>query len=134
MQTIQQQLAKQAHTHIQTITQTDRQKYATMAHKLPILIRSAGLIQALGFVQARGSHPQTLLLDHVALAIQVGGITDGDSLVNESRNAPLEQYIFLTKRVMMALLWYKRFVESEFGISARDAANDVETAVSAPAT
>lgn len=124
MQTIQQQLAKEAHTLILTVASEDRKKYATMAHKLPILIRSAGLVQALGFVQARGSNPQTLLLDHVAKAIQVHNISDGDALVEASRNAELEQYIFLTKRVMMALLWYKRFVESEFGISQRDVKDD----------
>ena len=134
MQTLQQQLAVQALEHIKKVEIEDRSKYATMAHKLPILIRSAGLIQALGFVKARGSKSQSQLLDHVAAAIQIHGITDGDSLISECRKAPLEQYIFLTKRVMMALLWYKRFVESEFGISARDAADDLETetAVSAP--
>ena len=33
----------------------DQKQYGSMAHKLPVLIRTAGLSQALGFVAARGN-------------------------------------------------------------------------------
>ncbi len=126
MQTIQQRLAKQAHADILTVNDDEKKKYGTMAHKLPILIRTAGLTQALAFVQARGSEAQNKLLDHIANAIEIEGIQNGNNLAQKSREESLEQYIFLSRRVMMALVWYKRFVESVLKVSQRDAANEDE--------
>ena len=35
----------------------DRKRYGSMAHKLPILVRQAGLVQALAFVESRNKEP-----------------------------------------------------------------------------
>lgn len=127
MQTRQQRLAKQAYTHVSEVTEAEKQKYGTMAHKLPILIRTAGLAQALAFVQARGSQAQHKLLDHLAEAIEMD-IQNGSALAEQSREAPLAQYILLTQRVMAALVWYKRFVESLLKVEQRDADDSTEGA------
>ncbi|MGB4459886.1 MAG: type III-B CRISPR module-associated protein Cmr5 [Bacillota bacterium] len=42
-----------------------RRKYGSMAHRLPILIRTAGLAQAVSFVESRGDDAQKLLLRHL---------------------------------------------------------------------
>lgn len=135
MTTIQQQLASKAHTCILEITDDgEKKKYGTMAHKLPILIRTAGLAQALAFVEARGSTAQHKLLDHIAQTIDVAGIDNRGTLTQTCREAPLQQYIFLTRRVMDALVWFKRFTESVLRVPLRDAVQDDdlsdETAVS----
>lgn len=94
-----------------------RDKYGSMAHKLPVLIRSAGLAQALAFVEsrARGETPYKDLLDHLADVVEAGS---RDNLVSRSREAGLEEYMALTERVLTALLWFKRFAQSVLDVQA----------------
>jgi len=98
----------------------ERNQYGSMAHKLPILVRTAGLAQALAFVAARGdmAHRQ-LLLD---LAVTVG-YNDVERFLEQSRTLAFPQYMRLSQKVMAALLWYKRFAQSVLDV---DAATDAE--------
>jgi CRISPR-associated protein Cmr5 len=90
-----------------------------MAHKLPVLVRTAGLAQALSFVEARGENPQRQLLDDLAATL---GYQDGRAgLLAESRNAELSQYMYVTKQVLHALLWYKRFAQSVLDVQTAEA-------------
>jgi CRISPR-associated protein Cmr5 len=92
-----------------------RKKYGSMAHKLPVLIRIAGLSQALHFLDSRGNDDQKLLLRHLALTL---GFVDEDELKAEaqllerSRASQLSAYMRLTQQAMSALQWYKRFAQS----------------------
>jgi len=117
MQTRDQKYAARAFERVsdvfQHMTEGNRKKYGSMAHKLPVLIRTAGLAQALAFVDSRSEEPQKRLLEHLAEAVGVG--TKGD-LLNRSRTAPLTEYMRLTQEVMAALLWYKRFAQSVLGV------------------
>lgn len=89
-----------------------RRKYGSMAHRLPILIRTAGLAQAVSFVESRGDEAQKLLLRHL------GAVVGVENLGEKSRTASLQEYIKLTQDVMDALVWYKRFAESVLGVDA----------------
>ena len=91
-----------------------RQKYGSMAHRLPILIHTAGLAQALAFVQARGSEEQKRLLEHIAAVLGKGS---AEKLLEESRKADLTDYMRLTRQVLEALVWYKRFAQSVLGVA-----------------
>lgn len=108
-----------------TLKETDPQKrqdalktagkpYGSLAHKLPVLIRSAGLAQALAFVQARhkDNTPQRILLQHLNAAVGKG------DLVILSRTAPLDEYMYLTAEVLAALLWFKRYAQSVLGVES----------------
>lgn len=97
----------------------DKQKYGSMAHKLPVLIRTAGLAQALAFVEARGQEPHKLLLGHLAETVGQG---TREALLARSRQAELSEYIRLTQDVIAALLWYKRFAQSVLGVEASEEA------------
>ena len=99
------------------------QHYGAMAHKLPILIRTAGLAQALAFVETRGVKKPILLdlLDHLAKVTQM---ETRDNLLQRSREAHLSEYTYLTEQVMAALLWYKRFAQSVLGVQPGDEAKD----------
>jgi CRISPR-associated protein Cmr5 len=77
------------------------------------LIRTAGLVQALAFVDARGEKAQHILLDHVA---QVIGFNERRELLDKSRTSALNEYMHLSQQVMNALLWYKRFAQSVLGV------------------
>lgn len=112
MDTLQQRMAVTAHRLIHTVGEDDKQKYGTMAHRLPMLIRRSGLAQALAFVEARGQAPQHTLLQHLAETIEYDGISNRAELVAQSRAAHLADYMLLTRRTMAALVWYVRFTES----------------------
>lgn len=96
--------------------------YGAMAHKLPVLIRTAGLVQALSFVDAhskdsqkQGKNPQKQLLQDLAATI---GQPDEASLLKRAREADISEYMLLTRQVQDALLWYKRFAQSVLDVDA----------------
>lgn len=120
MLTTSQQLAHTVLEHVQTAAaenKTYKQKYGTMSHKLPVLVRTAGLVQALAFVEARGEQPHHQLLADLAETL---GYNSRDELLQRSRVAELEEYMYVTQRVLTAMLWYKRFAQSVLGVEAGD--------------
>lgn len=125
MQTLDQQYSASGYTHVSSIKlqeqEQNRKKYGAMAHKLPILIHTAGLAQALEFVNSRGEPVQKRLLDHLAITI---GLDDKDKLLQTVRRASLSGYIRLTKQILAALLWYKRFAQSILDVSVTEAAGE----------
>jgi len=94
-------------------------KYGAMAHKLPLLIRTAGLVQALAFVEARGKEIQKRLLTDLKATIEPN---DPRTLLVHAQNADLSEYMRLTQQIMAALLWYKRFAQSILGVDVSEAA------------
>lgn len=92
-------------------------KYGTMVLHLPVLVRTAGLAQALAFVEARGSEDQRKILGHLESTI---GNRKGPWLVAESRTADLARYRDLTRRTLEALDWYKRYVQAVLKVEPSD--------------
>lgn len=88
-------------------------KYGGLAHRLPILVRRAGLAQALGFVEARGQGPGKLILTDLAAVI---GYENLENLLKRSRQADLTEYTLLTRRVLEALEWFGRYAQSVLGV------------------
>ncbi len=95
-------------------------RYGSMAYTLPILVRTAGLTQALAFVESKSkkdsAHPYTYLLNHLAEVVIKE--KNGEEFAKQSRNANLQEYMYLTRRTMWALKWYKRFAESVLGVTS----------------
>ncbi len=124
MQTREQKYAQDVYNRVCAIINDERmnrKKYGGMAHKLPILIRTAGLAQALTFVEARGdkSGSQCQLLRD--LGATVG---HGDKLAADARSAELGEYMRLTQQVLDALLWYKRFAQSVLNVEPGEGEED----------
>lgn len=93
----------------------DQKQYGSMAHKLPVLIRTAGLSQALGFVTARGN-PM-----HLRLVKDLAATLGRPNLSRDSRMATmLQEYMRMTQEALDALLWYKRFAQSVLKVDASD--------------
>jgi len=90
-------------------------KYGSMSHRLPVLIRTAGLAQALAFVEARGDAGGEKLLEDIAVVLKFKG---KESLLESSREAELPEYMLLTRQVLAALTWYKRFAQSVLGVES----------------
>ncbi|RRR70864.1 MAG: type III-B CRISPR module-associated protein Cmr5 [Candidatus Viridilinea halotolerans] len=101
--------------------EAERKAYGSLAHKLPILIRTAGLAQALAFVAARNKEgtPQRRLLAHLEEVLQQTNLlAQGANLVERSRTASFEEYMRLTEGSLQALLWFKRFAQAELKVEA----------------
>ena len=109
-----------------------QKKYGSMAHKLPVLIRVAGLAQALQFVESRGSNEHRRLLKHLALTLDYtddGGDnapTAEAKMLAESRTLGIAAYMHLTQRALTALQWYKRFAQSVLKVEAGDQADNIQ--------
>lgn len=89
--------------------QLDVNQYGGLAHSLPALVRSAGLAQALAFVESRKKKSLDRLLDDLAGTLE---LQDRTALLESSRSVSLPEYIRLTERVIDALNWYKRFAQT----------------------
>lgn len=104
-----QRYAAKIYDQVQSVPANQRTAYEGMAHKLPVLIRTAGLVQAFAFVAARGEAASHLLLDHL---VEVVGAGNRANLLARSRTDELAKYMRLTEEVLTALLWYKRFAQA----------------------
>lgn len=123
MKTREQEYAAKVYKWVYEIWSEDasyQKKYGAMAHKLPILVRTAGLAQALAFAETRKG-PQKKLLDHLELVVLGEG--SQESLEAKSRDLSLLEYMRLTDDVMLALTWFKRFAQSVLGV---DSSEDLE--------
>lgn len=105
----------------------ERKKYGAMAHKLPVLIRTAGLAQALGFLDAKSKKESEAmnkqLLDDLASTLGLSA----EELIKQSRgggNQSLGDYLRLTQEALAALLWYKRFAQSVLGVQQGEGTGD----------
>jgi CRISPR-associated protein Cmr5 len=109
-----------------------RKRYGSMAHKLPVLIRTAGLAQAIAFVSARGKDEHILLLSHLNEVLRTTGSLgsgqslDGPGQNGRSRAAGIEEYTRLTEESLMALLWFKRYAQSILKVEITDEAEEEE--------
>jgi CRISPR-associated protein Cmr5 len=122
--TLEQQRAAMAYEHLAEVTEREHQKaYGAMAQKMPALIRSAGLCQALHFVKSRGKEPLDRLLDHLGRQLQRVdlAIHDKDSLCEQARRADLARYVWLTRETLASVGWYGRLARSEWGVDPTDA-------------
>lgn len=116
--TLEQRRAAMAFDHVQQVSEDLRKQYGAMAQKLPVLLRTAGLCQALHFVKSRKKDPFNLLLDHLAVQMQRAHreITDAASLCGAVRHADLSTYLWLSREALASAEWYARLAQSELGV------------------
>jgi CRISPR-associated protein Cmr5 len=117
MQTRDQRFASAIYKHVMKVKdESFATSYGSMAHKLPVLIHTSGLAQALAFVDSRRDEqgPACLLED---LAQAVIGKPAKDFL-EQAREGDLRKYMYLTEQTLAALLWYKRYAQSLLDVEA----------------
>ncbi len=116
MRTLEQQFAAAVYPRVKAYEEESdkaKKRYGAMAQQLPVLIRTAGLAQALAFVEAKASGgneaPYHQLLDDLAIVLE---FNSRGALLERSREAGLDEYVHLTRRALLALTWFKRFSQS----------------------
>jgi len=127
--TLEQERAAMAYDHIKLITgEKEKKIYGGMAQKLPALIRSSGLCQALHFVKSRDKTPLNLLLEHLGAQLErVDSEIQGmESLCARVRKADVAEYVWLTRETLASVSWYGRLARSEWGILPGDDAENVK--------
>lgn len=101
--------------------QKQRDKYGAMAQKLPLLIRTAGLAQAISFLEAKSKKesekPNLLLLEHLSEVIKEE-MKLTEKFTDKCRNAEMTEYLRLTQNTLAALLWFKRYSVSVLDVEA----------------
>jgi CRISPR-associated protein Cmr5 len=122
IRTLEQEMAEKVYEKVTLVERkhlkgsTKRNQYGAMAHSLPILIRTAGLAEALAFVHSRDkSHGSVMLLEDLG---QVVAEKNAGDFAGQSRAAGLQEYMYLTQRALQALKWFKRFAQSVLDVSA----------------
>lgn len=122
MATLEQERALLAFKHVGEfqVGSPDAKKYATIVHKMPALLVSAGLCQALHFVDARRDQNQKKLLDHLAEQLKRvdATISGKDDLLARVRSAELGQYLQLMREAYACAGWYRRLVQGVLKIEA----------------
>lgn len=125
--------AVNAHKHITGLPDDPsmRKAYGTFCMKAPIMLKTMGPLQMLEFIRSRhkgdGAPTTTAgkaaltLLGHLAKDI---GVADEKELRRKVRGAELVDYMRLTHELDAALLWYRRFAQSELKASSTDAIGD----------
>jgi CRISPR-associated protein Cmr5 len=133
MQTRDQRYARDVYAKVDKIREKrDRDKdatfatsYGAMAHKLPVLIHTSGLAQALAFVDARGREGPVQLLEDLSQTVvqadkkELLARSRGESQAGgKGEKSDLRSYIHLTQQVLEALLWYKRYAQAILDVEA----------------
>lgn len=95
--------------------------YGGLCHSFPIMVRTCGLCQAIAFSKDKATsdgdlgQAHSLLLKHVVTLIdpQVPLINlQSDSLLKNILDADSRQYMFYTRRILSAWIYFKRFAVS----------------------
>jgi CRISPR-associated protein Cmr5 len=130
MATLDQQRAALAFTQVSEFEgetkKAQAKKYASLVHKLPALLASAGLCQALHFVASRNDENQRKLVGHLAEQLERTDpqVTSADQLLARIRSADLASYLRLTDEAIACAAWYRRMVQAVLKMEATDADQD----------
>jgi len=95
-----------------------RKDYGSMALRFPALLRSAGLVQAIAFVKARGNEAHKRFIhDFAAVLAKLNGANSSgkeafDDLFKQARTAELPEYLRMTREALAVADWFKRFAQS----------------------
>lgn len=133
--TLEQKRAAAAFRHVEAFAQLhpdksapERKRYGSLACKLPALLLSAGLCQALHFLKSRPARSQKdALLGHLVDQFQRldSSITSIDQLCERVRTADsLGSYLWLSREAVAVATWYARLAKSELGYEPGDEPGD----------
>ena len=89
-------------------------KFSSHIRKLPAIILTSGLGQAVAFYLSKDDHKK--IIDNVAEALSkitgIEGITCGRDLLEKIRKSNHETYILLSNEALKYATWLKRLVEA----------------------
>lgn len=113
--TLEQTRAAEAYRHVTALDPDARKLYGTLALKLPALLRTSGLCQAVHFLKSRKEPAADALLEHLGKQLNRidPGIHGMETLCQRSRQAEFASYLWLSREALAASAWYARLAKSE---------------------
>lgn len=105
-----QKYAQRAFGLIQKVKDSNKQvkEYRTLVLNFPTMILQSGLVQAIGFLQAKGKEEHLLLLAHIAELLG----ENKDSLHKKILEADLSHYQLLSRQALEAASSLKRYTQA----------------------
>jgi len=88
----------------------DKKKYKSGAKKLPVLIKTNGLGQALAFIENRPNFPE--LFEQIEEWLRKKQLITTDQMVGEIIGFESDKYRQVTTETIALLTWMRRFVDS----------------------
>lgn len=102
-----------------------KKKYGVWCQGLPGLVRQCGLAQAVAFLEAKSKRDNDSDREAFRWLLEdlkdVPGIKAGGSLQSHVQSVGSAEYLMATRRIQMALVYFKRFAESVLGVKEEDA-------------
>jgi len=110
--------------------------YGSLCHNFPLMILRSGLSQAVAFVltktklsESEPSKPHIFFLENLAELTEINlNLQANEKKVikfqEKINTLELNDYMRITRHILAASIWYKRFAESILGVKAGD--NNVE--------
>ena len=116
-QTLEQKRAKHGWADVEEAEKqlgNDKEKYGTLARKLPAMIQMNGLASTLAFFKAKGKSEHKMIVKHLSIwvlgQVKVGSHKD---LIDLVRNESVETYRRATAESIEYGIWLKRYVEAK---------------------
>ena len=103
---------------------SDFKEYRSFALSFPAMVHKCGLCQAIAFGQAKS---KSSYLDDLVAAINSSEIDTLNSLAEKARTSHLPNYMQLTRTVLLASGWIKRYVECHSPKTTTDNSNESDS-------
>jgi len=116
-------LAERLVSEVARLPEGTRKIYGGLCHSFPVLVRTCGLCQAVAFSADKATAPQgrdekdrqrahRLLLRHLGELVAAPGQAPPADVVAVLRGCGALEYMRLTRRVLSAWIYFKRFAVS----------------------
>lgn len=91
-----------------------QKNYGGLCHSFPVMVRQCGLCQALAFSESKknASGDSDLAKAHELILKHAGKIIGQENILQAVRDADTIRYILLTRRILSAWIYFKRFAVS----------------------
>ena len=105
--------AAEAVTAVGKRPQKERDEHKSFCEGFPVLLRNAGLLQAVVFLEAKRTHPHGTLLEHLkAQFLALGLLGAQESLSGKIAGLDSVSYMTWTRLADRVAYWEKRFVQA----------------------
>lgn len=115
METREQTYAIHAHSVVDAVSKTaQRIEYKRLVRRFPILVRKAGLVHALAYLQVKSEDVQYAMFANDLQKILRGtNVLDTNQVLHEVvTNCDGLTYLYTTREVMYAVYWIKRMADT----------------------
>lgn len=93
-------------------------RYQALCQEFPVMVRAMGLCQAVAFSEAKKGDERGLPQAHALLLEHLSRLLDTQDLLKTLREAEALEYMHLTRRVLGAWVYFKRFSKSLLTVKA----------------